>query len=55
MAGNKLTKAEIVEQISESTKVSKKDIHAIIDDFFSEVKTALTSDPNGRVPRLWYL
>lgn len=44
MAGNKLTKAEIVEQISEHTKVSKKDIHAIIDCFFAEVKTALTSD-----------
>lgn len=44
MAGNKLTKAEIVERISENTKVSKKDIHAIIDYFFGEVKTALTSD-----------
>jgi nucleoid DNA-binding protein len=44
VAGNKLTKAEIVEQISEQTKVSKKDIHAIIDYFFVEVKTALTSD-----------
>ena len=44
MAGNKLTKAEIVERISESTDASKKDIHAIIDYFFAEVKTALTSD-----------
>lgn len=44
MAGTKLTKAEIVERISESTAVSKKDIHAIIDHFFAEVKDALTSD-----------
>lgn len=44
MAGNKLTKAEIVERISESTDASKKDIHAIIDYFFAEVKAALTSD-----------
>ena len=44
MAGNKLTKAEIVERISDSTDASKKDIHAIIDYFFAEVKTALTSD-----------
>ncbi len=44
MAANKLTKAEIVECISEDTKVSKKDIHAIIDFFFDEVKAALTSD-----------
>ena len=44
MAGNKLTKAEIVERLSENTKVSKKDIHAIIDSFFAEVKTALSSD-----------
>ncbi len=44
VAGNKLTKAEIVERISQSTDVSKKDIHAIIDSFFAEVKGALTSD-----------
>lgn len=44
MAGNKLTKAEIVERISEHTNVSKKDIHAIIDFYFAEVKAALTSD-----------
>lgn len=44
MAGNKLTKAEIVERISESTDVAKKDIHSIIDSFFAEVKEALTAD-----------
>ncbi len=44
MAEEKLTKAEIVERISESTTVSKKDIHVIIDYFFAEVKQALTSD-----------
>ena len=44
MAANKLTKAEIVERISETTEVSKKDIHAIIDQFFAEVKSALTGD-----------
>jgi nucleoid DNA-binding protein len=44
MAEEKLTKAEIVERISESTSVSKKDIHVIIDYFFGEVKQALTSD-----------
>ena len=44
MAGSKLTKAEIVERISENTKVSKKDIHAIVDYFFAEVKGALTTD-----------
>jgi len=40
----KLTKAEIVESISENVDVSKKDIHAIIDSFFSEVKEALVDD-----------
>ncbi|MFP4378521.1 MAG: HU family DNA-binding protein [Spirochaetales bacterium] len=44
MGGEKLTKAEIVERISESITVSKKDIHTIVDLFFSEVKDALTSD-----------
>jgi len=40
----KLTKAEIVETISESTGLSKKDIHVIIDSFFTEVKGALLTD-----------
>jgi nucleoid DNA-binding protein len=44
VSGNKLTKAEIVERISQSEDISKKDIHAIIDSFFDEVKGALTSD-----------
>jgi len=37
----KLTKAEIVNNIYESVDVNKKDIHAIIDNFFDEVKNAL--------------
>jgi integration host factor subunit beta len=41
---DKLTKAEIVESISESTDVSKKDIHHIIDSFFGQVKDALVAD-----------
>ncbi len=40
----KLTKAEIVESIAETSRCSKKDIHKIIDSFFDEVKTALISD-----------
>ena len=44
MTGTKLTKAEIVESIAESMDVSKKDIHAIIDGFFAEVKGALMHD-----------
>lgn len=44
MPDGKLTKAEIVENISESVAVSKKDIHAIIDAFFDEVKSALVAD-----------
>jgi integration host factor subunit beta len=37
----KLTKAEIVNNIYECVEVNKKDIHAIIDCFFDEVKSAL--------------
>lgn len=44
MADSKLTKAEIVENISETVEVSKKDIHTIIDSFFAEVKEALVED-----------
>ena len=38
---NKLTKAEMVENIHDKLGVDRKDIHAIIDEFFEEVKTAL--------------
>lgn len=44
MSRGKLTKAEIVENISEQTDVSKKDIQFIIDSFFSQVKSALLED-----------
>lgn len=44
MSANKLTKAEIVEQIAEHTNASKKEIHAIVDFFFHEVKGALLDD-----------
>ena len=41
---DKLTKAEIVESIAETSRCSKKDIHHIIDSFFEEIKTALIND-----------
>jgi nucleoid DNA-binding protein len=40
----KLTKAEIIENIYEKVQVNRKDIHAIIDCFFDEVKSALSED-----------
>ncbi|MBN2626752.1 MAG: integration host factor subunit beta [Spirochaetales bacterium] len=44
MANKKMTKAEIIENIFEDTNISRKDIHEIIDNFFDEVKAALTDD-----------
>jgi len=44
VTNTKLTKAEIVEQISESTGLTKKDIHGVIDSFFTELKDALLND-----------
>ncbi|MFP4643711.1 MAG: HU family DNA-binding protein [Spirochaetales bacterium] len=41
---DKLTKAEIVETIAETSRCSKKDIHHIVDSFFEEIKTALIED-----------
>jgi integration host factor subunit beta len=40
----KLTKAEIIENIYEKVDVNRKDIHVIIDEFFEQIKTALTED-----------
>lgn len=44
----KLTKAEIIENISvrlscESSSLSKSDIHAVLDEFFIEVKSGLSA------------
>ncbi len=44
MPDSKLTKAEIVERIGSEVNVSKKDIHAIVDLFFGEIKGALLED-----------
>jgi integration host factor subunit beta len=40
----KLTKAEIIENIHPLVKVSKKDIHTVLDFFFDEVKKGLLRD-----------
>ena len=40
----KLTKAEIAEQIADSTGMTQKDIHAVIDALFTGVKIALMED-----------
>ena len=44
MADNKMTKAEIIENIFDKTNISRKDIHLVIDSFFEEVKSALQED-----------
>lgn len=41
---HKLTKAEIIEHIYEHLDVNRKDIHRVIDEFFEELKTALSED-----------
>ena len=44
MAGGKLTKAEIIENIYDRLGVNRKDIHSIVDEFFEEVKTGLNDE-----------
>ena len=44
MAREKLSKAEIVENIFPLVKVSKKNIHKIIDLFFEQIKAGLLGD-----------
>jgi integration host factor subunit alpha len=44
VAREKLSKAEIVENIYPLVKVSKKSIHRIIDLFFEQIKTGLLTD-----------
>ncbi len=49
MTGKKLTKADIIDSINVKTGTNRKDIHAVIDLFIEEIKTALTE---GRVVEL---
>ena len=44
LAGNKLTKAEIIENIYDKLGVNRKDIHNILDEYFEEVKSGLSQD-----------
>ncbi|KGE73632.1 HU family DNA-binding protein [Spirochaeta lutea] len=44
MHGGKLTKAEIVESISETSGLTKKQIHSIIDLFLQQLKDSLGQD-----------
>ena len=44
MARGKLSKAEIVENIFPLVKISKKNIHRVIDMFFEQIKAGLLSD-----------
>lgn len=45
----KLTKAEIIENIHDKLGMDRKDIHAIIDEFFEEIKDGLR---NGQTAEL---
>lgn len=40
----KLTKAEIIEDLSERLDLNRKDIHRVIDELFIELKGALSED-----------
>lgn len=44
MGAEKLTKAEIIENIYDQTGVNKKDIHIVLDSIFDEIKKALIED-----------
>lgn len=44
MGANKLTKAEIIENIFEKLQINRKDIHCVVDQFFDELKEALNED-----------
>jgi integration host factor subunit beta len=44
VAREKLSKAEIVENIYPQVKASKKNIHRIIDLFFDQIKSGLLAD-----------
>ena len=44
MASNKLTKAEIIDNIQAKLDLNRPDVHGVIDEFFEEVKSGLEQD-----------
>lgn len=44
MATNKLTKAEIIDNIQERLGLNRPDVHSVIDEFFEEIKQGLEDD-----------
>ncbi len=44
MTNNKLTKAEIIDNIQEKLEMNRTDVHMLIDEFFEEVKKGLEQD-----------
>ena len=44
MSQDKLTKAEIIENIHERVDLNRKDVHMVIDELFEELKQALEDD-----------
>ncbi|NLA92613.1 MAG: integration host factor subunit beta [Spirochaetales bacterium] len=44
MANGKLTKAEIVDNIQSRLGLDRADVHAVVDEFFEEVKKGLVQD-----------
>jgi len=44
MQKEKLTKAEIIENLHDELGLNRNDIHEVIDSFFEEVKTGLKKE-----------
>jgi nucleoid DNA-binding protein len=44
MTAQKVTKADLVDTISDSTGLTKKQVHEVIDRFLSEIKQSLIND-----------
>ncbi len=44
MANNKLTKAEIIDNIQTKLDLNRPDVHCVVDEFFEEIKRGLEED-----------
>ena len=44
MKRDKYTKAEIIDSIADRLSINRSDIHNVIDEFFTELKSALKED-----------
>ena len=49
-----MTKTELIEKVSESSKISKKDVHAVIEDFLVAIEDSIKPIFRNTLPHQFF-